>query len=312
MEAFAAPRRVPSAARAAVRAAPSAARAGLGLAWRAFRRFEEHEGWVLAGFIAYSGLLAIFPFLIFLSSLAAVTVGPEQVDQSMALLFDLAPPDVAQALEPMLRQTLSRPPEGMLTIAALGALWASSNGVEAFRTAFDRAYEAERPRAFALRRAIGIAAVIAGAAASFVLGFAVVLAPLLLTLAEQWFGVSAPFGLGLVRYAIALGALAVLLYLMHWALPSRALRGAPRWPGIATSMAVWIAAASAFSLFLGYAPSFSVTYGGLAGVIVTLLFFYLSGAVIIFGAELNAELHRGRRDAAAKAAAAQRRSPQWQ
>ena len=133
---------------------------------------------------------------------------------------------------------------------------------------------------------------------------AVVLAPLILAAVEGLFGIDAPFGLGLVRYGVALGACGRLLYLMHWTLPS-ARRPHRIWPGIWATLLIWSAAATAFSVYLTFAPSYSVTYGTLSGVIVTLLFFYLSGAVIIYGAELNAALDRRlRREVRAAEAAA--------
>jgi membrane protein len=70
-------------------------------------------------------------------------------------------------------------------------------------------------------------------------------------------------------------------------------------PGIATSMVLWMLGAYGFSLYLAAAPSYSITYGTLAGVIVTLLFFYLTGMAILLGAQVNAVLMTFRRPSAA-------------
>jgi membrane protein len=79
---------------------------------------------------------------------------------------------------------------------------------------------------------------------------------------------------------------------MHRTLPGRRLGTAPIWPGVIVTTLLWVALAWAFSLYLSYTPSYTVTYGTLAGVIITLMFFYLTGATIIYGAEVNAALNR--------------------
>jgi membrane protein len=70
------------------------------------------------------------------------------------------------------------------------------------------------------------------------------------------------------------------------------------WPGVLASVLIWSMAATGMSVYLAYAPSYAVTYGTLAGVIVTLLFFYLTGVALIFGAEVNAAINAARPGAA--------------
>lgn len=277
--------------------------AAIKVAWDAANRFQTHEGWILSGHIAYSALLSMFPFLIFVASVAAVTIGPSELQALIDLMFEVAPVEVANAIRPILEQALGVERRGVLTFAGLGALWAASNGVEAFRIGFDRAYQPPKLRGYVVSRAVGLVFVLIGTAASLIMGFAVVLAPLLMELTQQLLGWAPPYGLGILRYMIALAAFALFLYMMHAILPSGRPRARRLWPGITATIVLWTAAASAFSVYLARFPTYSVTYGSLAGVIVTLLFFYLSGAVILYGAEVNAAIHR-RETAAAKAAAA--------
>jgi membrane protein len=201
---------------------------------------------------------------------------------------------VARQVQPVLEEALGRDRPGLLTFSGLAAIWFSSNGVEAFRSAFDRAYQPDRRRNYLLARAIGVLFVVLGGFVSLLLGLLVVLAPTLIALVRDLFAVSVPWGLGALRYLLALGAFAVFLWLMHRILPSRR-PGRRVWPGILATLAAWTVAASAFSVYLANFGRFSVTYGSLAGVIVTLLFFYISGLIIIYGAEVNAALGlRGR------------------
>ena len=128
------------------------------------------------------------------------------------------------------------------------------------------------------------------------LGALVVVAPLALSLAEQTLEFRAPFGVGLVRYAIGLTVFLLFLRQLHVLLPSRRQPRGALAPGVFATLALWTLGATGFSVYLAYAPSYSLTYGAFAGVIVTLLFFYLTGAAIIIGAEVNATLlgFRGR------------------
>ena len=277
--------------------------AALKVVWDAINRFQAHEGFMLSGHIAYSALLALFPFLIFCTSVAAATIGPGELQALIELMFDIAPVQVADAMRPILEQALGVERRGLLTISGLGALWAASNGVEAFRLGFDRAYQPPSVRNFVISRAVGLVFVMIGTGAALIMGFAVVLAPLIIEVSEMLFGRAPPFGMGVLRYIIALVAFALFLYMMHAILPSGRPRARRLWPGITATILLWTVAASAFSVYLARFPTYTVTYGGLAGVIVTLLFFYLSGAVILFGAEINAAIHRREAEAMAKAQA---------
>ena len=82
------------------------------------------------------------------------------------------------------------------------------------------------------------------------------------------------------------------LLIMHRVLPGRRVKGSRLWPGVLVTTILWVTAASGFSIYLSFTPTYTVTYGTLAGVIITLMFFYLTGATIIFGAEVNAALNQ--------------------
>ena len=262
--------------------------------WRITRsavaRYNRDDGAAMAGYIAYSAFLSAFPFAIFGTALAGSFVDPAESDAMIDALFDLAPEHVAQTLEPVVASVTQGQGDRLVTISGLGALWVASNAIEAIRAGFDRAYGTTQPRHFAVRRVIALGFVVLAALTFGLLGFLVVGAPLAIVLAESYLGLSAPFGVGVLRYALGLGMLGVLLFEMHLLLPARRPPRRRLWPGIATSLALWALGAYAFSMYLAAAPSYSITYGTLAGVIVTLLFFYLTGAAILFGAQINAVL----------------------
>ncbi len=139
-----------------------------------------------------------------------------------------------------------------------------------------------------LNRLIAIGVVLTGFVIFTVLSALIIFAPLVFLLIERWTEIDIPVEADVMRYLLGVTVLAGSLWTMHRVLPSRPMRGLRLWPGVIASVIIWSAAATGLSVYLAYAPSYAVTYGTLAGVIVTLLFFYLTGAAIIFGAEVNA------------------------
>ena len=266
--------------------------------WTVIRRFAEHDGPVFTGHIAYSLMLSVFPFMIFAMALTGFVVGQQGAEMALDALFEGVPDHVALTLKPVLFEVLGQRRGGILTLSALVAIWAASNGVEAIRLGLDRAYGVPRARHMALSRLIAVAFVIGGFVVFTLLAVLIVFAPLLFVLIERWTPIDIPIGADFVRYAVGLAILGGSLWAMHRVLPSRWTGGLRLWPGVVASVIIWSLAATALSIYLALAPGFSVTYGTLAGVIVTLLFFYLTGLAIIFGAEVNAVINRDRMGAA--------------
>ncbi len=262
-----------------------------------FKRYEAEDGAAMAGYIAYASFLAIFPFAIFMTALLGAMITDATRQQWMDALFEVAPEHIALTLEPVIESVTRGRGGALITVSALGALWAASNAIEAIRIAFDRAYRIEETRGFVRRRALALGFVLVAVATFALLAVLVIVAPLALSLIERYLGFSAPFGLGLLRYAVGLAVFGGFLALLHRVLPSRPPSFRRIIPGIVTTVIVWATGAWAFSMYLSLAPSLSVTYGAFAGVIVTLLFFYLTGAAIILGAALNGALMAFARDA---------------
>jgi membrane protein len=259
--------------------------------WDAIDRFNRNDGSAMAGYIAFTCLLSIFPFLIFATTLIGVLVGPSRTDEITHALFELAPPHVAMTLEPVVEEVLGKQSERILTLSAIFAIWVASNAIEAFRTAFDRAYAVRAPRHIITNRAIAILFVFIGAFVALILGFSIVLSPLLIRLLQDFAHLELPGITSYLTYLFGVIVFIVFLRLMHRYLPHRRMKLAVIWPGVMVTTVLWVLGALAFSVYLSWTPTYSITYGALAGVIITLLFFYLTGAVIIFGAEVNASLN---------------------
>jgi membrane protein len=267
----------------------------LHMAWRVAKDsldgFWRNDGSAVAGYIAFSGLLAVFPFLIFVTMLFGTIIGEERVEDLTQALFDIAPGDVATTLEPVVLEVVEGSSERVLTFAAIFAIYVASNAVESFRTAFDRAYRVIDPRGFVVARIIAVGFVFLGAIVSVLLGASILLTPLIIQVLEG-FGVPVPGFASYLANTFGLAVFGGFVYLLHRAMPGKSMAGKLLWPGVLFTTVIWLAAAAGFSIYLTYTPTYSITYGALAGVIITLMFFYITGAIIIFGAELNAALNR--------------------
>ena len=99
--------------------------------WVAFDRFNRNDGSAMAGFIAFSGLLSLFPFLIFAATLTGILLGGDQSDEIIESLFQIAPEHVALTLEPVVVEVLNKQSGEVLTLSALFAIWVASSAVEA-------------------------------------------------------------------------------------------------------------------------------------------------------------------------------------
>jgi membrane protein len=258
--------------------------------WEAYNRFNRHDGSALAGYVAFSGLLSIFPFLIFATSLIGILLQSEEPEGIIEALFEIAPPHVAQTLEPAITDVLTRRSSGLLTLSALFAIYVASNAVDAIRLAFDRAYAVE-PDAFVICRIRAIGFVFAGAIVAAFLGLSILFSPLLIRLTARFTHLQLPWLTPYLSYGFGLLVFVGFAYVMHHYLPGRRMGGTRIWPGVMLTGLLWIIAAGGFSIYLSYTPTYAVTYGTLAGVIITLMFFYITGMVIIYGAEFNAVLN---------------------
>lgn len=265
-------------------------RASVRLLRASYARFDKDDGIAMAGYIAFSSLLAIFPFLIFSAALVGLFLGPEQNAQAVEVLFKVAPDHIAQTLEPVLHEVLIDRGQGVLTLSILVTIFLASNAVDAFRVAFDRAYGIKKARGIILRRIISVGFVFLGAIVMVVMAISIIFMPLLFQIAETRLNIVLPASMAVLVFLLGVIVFLIFLTVLHRVLPSRSMKNTPIWPGILVSTVMWLMGALAFSVYLSLTPTLAVTYGTLTGVMVLAMFFYLTGVAIIFGAEVNAVL----------------------
>ena len=261
--------------------------------WRTSKRFIEHEGPSLAGYMAFSALLALFPFVVFLVALSGFVGQTDQVQDFIAYAFEYLPVEVGRALYPVVSAIVLQPPkDGVLTISLLGTLWVSSSGVEAVRTALDRAYGVPSRRPFWWRRLQGLAFVVAGAIAILVVMVTIVIGPLIWHAVNYLFEIPDDiYGLyNTLRYATGALGLFLVMCALYRFLPNVRQKWYHVLPGALFACLAWLAIATLYSLYLSNVGDYSVTYGSLGGIIGALMFFFVSAMVFIIGAELNAAI----------------------
>lgn len=249
---------------------------------------------MVAGYMAFVGIFAIFPFLIFVTALLGFLGTEEDMERIMALLFETLPGDIAEGLEPVVAEVVIGQPTGFLTFGILATLWAASNGIEAISLAFNRAYRVEELRPFWLRRLQNAAFVIVMALTVPLLSLLIVLAPLVIRALSTWFflELGLPLLFTLARYGVAILALFVALLAMHRWLPNRRATVAELLPGVALTIVLFMVAGTAFSLYLEGFADYSVTYGSMASIVIALMFLYMTSVVVVLGGYVNAELQR--------------------
>lgn len=262
----------------------------------AINHFNDADGWAMASHVALSTLLAIFPFLIFATTLASFLGADRFAETAVHLVFDTWPESVAKPLSEEVRNVLTVPRGGLLTVSVIAAAIFASNGVEALRVALNRAYRVRETRSIIRMRMQSLFFVMIATISFMAISFLLVLAPLVFRLAEQWIP-----GLDLLsdhvgfwRYVIALNVLVTGLFVVHKWLPDGRRSFKSLVPGIVLTLAAWIIGASLFAAYLESFATYVSTYAGLASIMIALVFLYIIAAIFILGGELNAAILRYR------------------
>ncbi|WP_421725611.1 YihY/virulence factor BrkB family protein [Bauldia sp.] len=255
---------------------------------------SNDDGFALASHVSLTALMSVFPFLIFVGALAGFIGEAGLADQVAALLFETWPDDVAEPIANDVRQVLTNQSTGLLTVSVLIMIYLASNGVEAVRTALNRAYRVPDTRSFIHLRLQSVGFVILGAIASLTLAFVGVLGPTLFNWAAEHFPNLAPYQtiFDYARFGVTGVMVIFVLVSAHVWLPAGRPPLRRLWPGIAVTVVLWSVAAWGFGFYLQRFAHYATYYAGLASVFTALVFMYLVALIMIFGAELNASLAR--------------------
>jgi membrane protein len=251
------------------------------------------DGFIHAGNLAYLTLLTLFPFFIVTAALASLFGRGADTMRAVTSFLNTLPPVVQTLLAKPIYDVLTARTGMLLWLGAVIGLWTVASFIETIRDILRRAYGTDFSNPFWHYRLTSMAIIIA----SVVLLMLAFSAQVFLAAAEQfvfrlvpvagnvaaWIGISKLVPLFVIWFA---------LYLLIWSLTPSLYRygGYPKWPGALFIALWWYGALTLLPVAIAWFGGYALTYGGLAGVIITLLFFWFIGFGIVIGAHLNAAL----------------------
>ena len=262
---------------------------------RVYKEINDDDVFGRAAQLAYYFLLALFPLLLFLISLLGVVAGDNSDlrNDLFGYLGTVLPKEASGLVVDNANEAIQRSGGGKISFGILAALWAASNGMGAILSSLNVAYEVEESRSWIRQRLTSI-------------GLTIALAVLVITaLVGVLYGhdiieaVAGNFGLGsvfewtwkIVQYPIIISFVLLAFGLIYYFAPDVKETS---WhfvtPGALVGVGLWLLVSFAFNLYLSYFNSYNATYGALGGVIILMLWLYLTGAAILIGGEINSEI----------------------
>ncbi len=263
------------------------------------REFSRDQCTDLAAALTYYAVLSLFPAILAIVSLLGVFgQGQATVDGVLQIVGDLGPSSAVDTLRGPIEQLVQAPTAGLaLIIGVAGALWSASGYVGAFGRAMNRMYEVDEGRPVWKLRPVML--------------LVTLIALILIACAAVMLAISGPVaaavgdivGLGdtaltvwnFARWPLVLAVVVLAVAILYYATPN-IQQPKFRWIsyGAAVGIVVWILATAGFGFYVANFSSYNKTYGSLAGAIIFLLWLWITNLALLFGAELDSELERGR------------------
>jgi membrane protein len=257
--------------------------------FKAGEHLVNHDGIEHAGYMAFMSLLAIFPFLVFFFALAG-SIGETQIGEKFVqILLSHLPPNITNALKPRILEIIQGPPQSLMNMAILGAIWTSSSSLEGLRTILNRVYHVLTPPAYIFRRLLSIAQFITLTILLIVGMFLLIFVPVFL----KKFSYISFLNIGLnefwtnIRYAVVIITLFFVVISLYYIIPNAKLTFLELIPGAIIVVLLWVIGAEMLSEYFERFHQVNLIYGSIEGLIASLLFFYTVNLIFIYGAEFN-------------------------
>jgi len=261
--------------------------------------FQEDNLTDWAAALTYYGLLALFPAVIALVSIVGLVADPDSTTNTLTDIVNRLGPDTASSTfaGPIRQVTESRATAGLaLVIGTLVALWSASGYLGAFIRASNVIYETREGRPFWKLRPLQLVLTLMMVLLVAVLALGIVLTGPIVSAVADPIGVSgtAVSIWNIAKWFVIAALFLLMIAVLYYSAPNVKQRGF-KWvtPGSVVAMVAWLAASAAFALYVSQFGSYNKTYGSLAGVVILLIWLWITNVAILFGAQLNAELERG-------------------
>jgi membrane protein len=265
------------------------------LAKRVWKEVQEDEVFGRAAELSYYFLLALIPFLIFLTSVIGLVLGSGTGTRHA--LFDylgrVMPPSAFQLISSTMYEVTAASGGGKLSFGILAALWAASNGLGAITTSLNVAYDLKESRPWWKQRLVAMGLTMALSV--------LIISALVLVIAgghiAEWLGGMYGFGPAfttiwkILQWPVVLGCIVFAFALIYYFAPDFHEQSW-QWltPGAGIGVALWLLVSVGFRVYLHFFDSYSATYGSLGAVIILMLWLYFTGAAVLIGGEINSEI----------------------
>ena len=264
----------------------------LELARRVWGELTKDEVSDRAAALSYYFLFALFPALLFLTALLGYLPVAGLQERLLAYAHEVLPSDAASTLERTLDEIVSVRRGGLLSIGVLAALWASSNGMASVMNTMNKVWDVKEQRSWWRKRLLAVGLTIAFAA--FIIG-----ALTLLVFGRViGAGIANTLGFGeiftvvwnVVSVPIVIGCALLGIQLVYYFAPA----GKRQWrwitPGAGLALVAWLAMSLGLRYWVANFANYSATYGSIGGVILLMLWLYLTSYVLLVGAEVDGEI----------------------
>jgi membrane protein len=262
------------------------------LAKRTVEEFQEDNALGLAAQLAYYFFLALFPTLLFLLALASFFPLDNLAATATGALRQFAPPAMLDIIRDQIQGLSGSSSGGILSFGVIAALWSSSAAMVAIIDALDRAYDVEDQRPWWKQRLTAVALTLAVALFILVSLTLVLAGPQLAEfLADQvGLGIAFEWGWKILQWPLVFALVGLGISLIYYYAPDVDQDFIFMTPGSIVATLLWLAGSLLFRVYITRFGSYNETYGAIGGVMVLMLWLYMSGLAILFGAELNAEI----------------------
>lgn len=248
-----------------------------------------------AATLAFYFMLSIFPLMIFILALVPYfNVNIEVVD---SFIHDYIPSAIAELFSSTILDVISKPQGGLVSFGILATIWSASNGVNALIRAVNRSYNIEETRHFFALRLLSILLTIGMIIVIVVTLLLPVFGDVIILAMETYFFVPEKTAilLNMLRWIVGISLMTLVLTFVYWIAPNVKLKFRQVIVGAVTATVGWQMISFAFSTYVSNFANFSATYGSLGGVIILMLWFFLTGIILIIGGEINASLYEQKR-----------------
>ena len=263
------------------------------------REFSQDQCTDLAAALTYYAVLSIFPAMLALVSLLGVFgQGKATTDAVLETVNSVAPTSAVDTLRPTIDQLVNTPSAGFALILGIAtALWSASGYVGAFGRAMNRMYEIDEGRPFWKLRPLQLVLTFGGLVLAALVAFMLAVSgPIAKTIGGAiGLGDAAVTVWNIAKWPVLVVVFAFMLAVLYYASPNAKVGGF-KWisPGAIVAVLVWIVASALFAFYVANFGSYDKTYGSLAGVVIFLVWLWISNVAILLGAQLNAERERSK------------------